>query len=503
VAICARYAGVSRDGRSQPVTLDPAGNNRVAGVSPARPEPADSDTSGSSSGQAVCLGSVFYQLRQAGIEDLCDDYLAELNHRHELRGKRSPMLSQAVYCTWNYTFYANISQDILRRQAQFIQQHLSGLKVFLIDDGYQRSGNTPSYDFGRWYPDPDANVDPVRFPNGMKAVSRMLSSHGLAPAIWWAPAMGRRNQLVAEHPDWLCLDEQGNSWSMDSGPERKAALDFSLPAVREWVEHCLAVIFEGWGYRGMKLDFCTYPFDCKDIRFRHGQGVRWWNWLLETIKRFIPDDGFFQLCGSAPYGNPFIARWCDTHRVGGDIGMGEWERHVATSHAPLPLLSVPGRMTMLMDVDSAGIRQDMSDQENLSRLNWVFMTGGVVGIGGDLTELNAGQVGWLRKLTEHVDRGYKVRCPDRRAFTGSPLPEVLCIDYPAASPTARRGIAKHVGFFNWNDQPRTLGYSLTELGIAPGQAIRDFWTGQPVEPANEQLVCPLLARESRMLEVLL
>jgi hypothetical protein len=31
----------------------------------------------------------------------------------------------------------------------------------------------------------------------------------------------------------------------------------------------------------------------------------------------------------------------------------------------------------------------------------------------------------MRKLTDRCDRGYRVHCPDDRAFAGVPLPEVL------------------------------------------------------------------------------
>jgi len=475
-SIFSEYAAIARDGRSQPVTLRP--------------------------GQQRRLASLFYQIKtDCDVQDLYDDYLAEVNRRYDLRVKRSPLRENAMYCTWNYGFFADISEEVIRRQCRRLSERLPGVRYFLIDDGYQRSENTPSYDFGKWYPDPDANVDPVRFPNGMAAVAEMIRSHGLQPAIWWSPAMGRSNRLVAEHPDWLCLDETGRSWSMDSGPARKAALDFSVKEVREFVEFALETIFVKWGYVGMKLDFCTYPFDSKDIRFREGEGVRWWYWFLDKIAELIPADGFFQLCGGAPYGNCFLGRYCDSYRIGGDIGKGLWRQHVAVSGAPLPLLGVPGRANMLMDVDSAGIRLDMTEAENLSRLNWCFITQGVMGVGGDLTELSDQQIGWLRRITDSCDRGHKVRCPDRRAFTGDPRPEVLYVDYPPDSRAARSGIRKHVGLFNWGDEPRTVGYALSALGIAGDDRVRDFWTGEPVGLAGGQLAAALGGRASKLVEV--
>jgi hypothetical protein len=156
---------------------------------------------------------------------------------------------------------------------------------------------------------------------------------------------------------------------------------------------------------------------------------------------------------------------------------------------------------MLMDVDSAGVRQDLTDDENLSRLSFCHVTQGVMGIGGELTALSAGQVEWLDRITRSCDRGHKVYCPDARAYTGEPLPEVLYVDYPADSPTGRGGVRKKVAFFNWSDHARTIGYSLAELGISQGEPVVDFWTGEAVRPEAGQLVARLRRRASRLMQV--
>ncbi len=475
--ICRHYAAVARDGRRQPVRIDPGAQQR--------------------------LSWLFYQVRRGcDLADLYDDYLTELNRHYDLRGRDTPLLHEALYCTWNYGLFHDISADLLAAQAELIARRLPGVKHFLIDDGYQRAGNRPTYDLGAFYPDPGRNYDRAKFPDGMRAVSDMLRERGLKPAIWWSPALGRGNDLVREHPEWLCFTDTGESWTMDAtGPEAKAALDFSVPAARQFVQRVLETLFVDWGFEGMKLDFCTYPFDLKDIRFRHGGGVRWWNWFLAAIGEHVGREGFFQLCGGAPQGDPFLGRWCDNHRVGGDIGSGDWAAHRAVSRAPLPLLGVGGRRTLLMDVDSAGVRADLSDDENLSRLAFCYVTQGLMGIGGDLTRLSDAQLSWLDRITRRPDRGHKVRCPDRRAFTGEPLPEVLCVQYPPDGPTASAGVSAEVGFFNWDDEPKTIGRALERLGIAPGDRITDFWTGEPVAPSGEQLVVALRPRASRLLQV--
>jgi hypothetical protein len=136
----------------------------------------------------------------------------------------------------------------------------------------------------------------------LRETSERIRGHGLKPALWWSPAMGRLNRLVGEHLEWCCLDDRGESWSMDSGEYRKAALDFSVPEARDFIALMLETIFRSWGFAGMKLDFWSYPFECKDIRFRHGHAVEWRNWFLKTIGGYISNEGLFQICGGAPLG---------------------------------------------------------------------------------------------------------------------------------------------------------------------------------------------------------
>ncbi|MEI6521540.1 MAG: hypothetical protein WCO98_16115, partial [bacterium] len=84
----------------------------------------------------------------------------------------------------------------------------------------------------------------------------------------------------------------------------------------------------------------------------------------------------------------------------------------------------------------------------------------------------------MRKLTDRCDRGYRVRCPDERAFTGIPLPEVLYVDYPSDSSTAKAGVTQSLAFFNWTDEPKIISVYRENIGqIHPVEA-ENFWTGE-------------------------
>ena len=453
-------------------------------------------------GESAVLTHLYYEIRpDATMNTFPDGYLTALNQEHTFRGKSSSLLNEAFYCTWNYGFFRKIDERKLARQCAFIARNLPGVRHFLMDDGYQCDGNTPSYDAGRFYPDPDANIDSKRFPSGMKAFSDMIRKNGLKPALWWTSALGRRNALVKEHPEWLCLNEQGESWSMDSGTSRKAALDFSVPEARAFIEHMIETIFGRWGFSGMKLDFWSYPFECKDIFPRHGRSIHWRNWFLSQIGARITDENLFQVCGGVPGGNPFLGLYANHHRSTNDIGRGDWNTHQRTSCYNLPLYAIPGRATLLTDTDSAGYTRLLSDVANQSRLAYCHITQGALNLGGDLTTLSRKELAQLRRITDVCDRGHKVHCPDASAFTGVPLPDALYVDFPTGSRTHARGIRKEIAFFNWSDTPSIVGYPLTELGLSRDDSLLDFWTDKKISIRDGTLICHLPPMGSRLMSV--
>ena len=85
----------------------------------------------------------------------------------------------------------------------------------------------------------------------------------------------------------------------------------------------------------------------------------------------------------------------------------------------------------------------------------------------------------MRKLTDRCDRGYRVHCPDDRAFTGIPLPEVLYVDFPKDSPTTKKhGVKQSLALFNWTDEPKIISVARSRLGHTKPVRAEDFWTGK-------------------------
>ena len=81
-------------------------------------------------------------------------------------------------------------------------------------------------------------------------------------------------------------------------------LDYSMPEVQEFYHHCFRLIFKEWGFEAMKLDFWSQGVESASVRFKRGTAVEWRDWLLSTIRSYLPPDGFLETCVATAMGNP-------------------------------------------------------------------------------------------------------------------------------------------------------------------------------------------------------
>lgn len=453
------------------------------------------------SGASLDLEPMYYEiLENTHPQDAWTGYIDAVTAENQLLSADNTLLSKAFYCSWNYGVFANISEESLLKTARCVAANMPDVKHFLTDGAWQNHLIDPvdcptTAQFylpeGQWH-------HPVKFPRGMKAMADEIRALGLAPGIWWTPMVGLYSKLAQEHPEWLAKDSTGNVYRIvESG-----YLDFSLPPVQEYLHKIFTIMFKDWGFEAMKMDFWSHSVESEQVRFATGTGIQWRDWLLSTIRSYLPPDGFLLTCVAASMGNPFLGKSASSYRCGIDVGIADWRHHLTASIWTLPLLALPGNRTCLLNVDGIGWNPAISDDENLHRLTFAFITMGSLAVDGRLEELPEDKIALLNKVMADMDRGHPVRCPDEDAFTGRPLPKCLYVDYPPESRTARRGIAKHVALFNWSDQPQFTGFTAADLGLSGGETAHDFWTGETVEFAAGALAALLPPRSSRLVEVL-
>jgi hypothetical protein len=452
-------------------------------------------------GRSLALDGVFIQITgDLAPEDAFVAYVDYLAGRRRFRGRHTPMLRQAMHCTWNYGVFADQSEASLLPTARFIAQHLPNIKWFLMDAGYL-TGETATTFLDRFYPDANQHVNGQRWPRGIRGYTDELRRLGLRPGLWWSPTVVVPSRLHDEHPDWLLRNADGSLYLIGG---KHAFLDYSHPEAVAFLDRTLAVILGQWGMDACKMDFWSQNFEDRHARVGRPQrtSVQLRNEFLALVRKHLPDDGVLLTCVATGMGNPFVGQWADSYRNTIDIGVGQWHEQINNCIWSLPTLGIEGRKTFLLNNDSVGIMADYPDHENEFRMTWSFMTMGMLETGGRMETWPPRWVAAMRKLTDRCDRGHRVRCPDDRAFTGVPLPEVLYVDYPPDSSTARAGVRQSLALFNWSDEPRIVSVLRRRLGHSGPVECENFWTGRRQRCDDAFISCTLDPRSAVLFDVL-
>ena len=146
------------------------------------------------------------------------------------------------YTSW-YRFYQNIDEEKMLGNLQGIDS--SEFDLFQIDDGYETF-------VGDWL-----DVDPKKFPAGLKPIVDRIHGKGLLAGLWLAPFVCEsKSRLFREHPDWVYRPSgaggepawSGSNWS------GHAALDIRREDVRTYIRRVLTHYSE-MGFDLFKLDF--------------------------------------------------------------------------------------------------------------------------------------------------------------------------------------------------------------------------------------------------------
>ena len=155
------------------------------------------------------------------------------------------------YTSW-YNHYQNISEQLI---LDALENADSRFDLFQIDDGFETF-------VGDWL-----DVDPVKFPNGLKPIVDRIHEKGMMAGIWLSPFVAENDsKLMREHPDWIAHDKNddfiyaGCNWSGD------AALDINNPEALDYVRRVLRHYVD-LGFDFFKLDFLY----ASNLRRIHGK----------------------------------------------------------------------------------------------------------------------------------------------------------------------------------------------------------------------------------------
>ena len=405
----------------------------------------------------------------------------------------NPLPSQRIYCTWNYDFFADIDEAKVLSQIPILKREFPSVRFVQIDDGYQH----------RFAPETRAMIDLCygldhpfdrqRFPHGPRWLCEQVRAAGLRPAIWlglWACA---ESALVREHPDWLLLDESGRPFRFDQWYGGTVVLDPSVAGVREYLDRLGRTVFGEWGFEGVKLDFSSFAFNARRVRYREpGRTAVEWRHELESIfRRHLPADGFFGWCVVAGTAQPFLSQ-ADYFRNAIDIGHGNWDlaKTIATWSLNTNIL-LPER-PCLPNIDSIGWSDRFDDAAWESWLTLCAVTGMGIELSGDLRKSPEARRRRMARTLELSNPDRRFRCLDFAADSARVPPSLWLAE-------GRNG-DRLLAVFNWNDdEAATVPIPHDAIAdSATASPWRDAWTGRTTPGGRLPARLRLPPRASRL-----
>ncbi|MBN2311436.1 MAG: NPCBM/NEW2 domain-containing protein, partial [Candidatus Hydrogenedentes bacterium] len=243
-----------------------------------------------------------------------------------------PLETMRSLCTGNY--YPGLMTEAVQERA-FLQRHLDeGIR---FDCWWQDAGWYPCDGVG-WPKVGTWDVDPGRFPKGLRELSDLMHANGKAVMVWFEPERVHPGTWITEtHPEWVFGGQGGG------------LLKLGEPACREWLTDHIDGLMTAQGIDYYRQDFNMDPLpfwrgnDTPDrqgiTEIRHVEGYfAYWDELLrrhpgmlidscasggrrndlETLRRAVPllrSDWYHGPAGqqALTYG---LAQWIPYHGTG-------------------------------------------------------------------------------------------------------------------------------------------------------------------------------------------
>jgi alpha-galactosidase len=371
------------------------------------------------------------------------------------------------WCSW-YQYFTGVTRGDVEDNLRLLSGDLAklGIEVVQVDDGYQSR-------VGDW-------LDPAEGFEDLESLAGEISRAGKLPGVWLAPfTVHRRSRLFRERKEWLLVNRKGKPVLAGVNPAwrgRYYGLDLTNPEVLRWIRG-LFETFRGFGYRFFKLDFmaCGLLEGVRhDSNTTRAQAARR---ALEIIREAVGEDSYLIAAGG-----PVLlgAGILDAQRLGPDIDP-------AWSHIWQPLIrdrSTPGARNCLHgmltrcflggrlfegDPDCVLLRGSVTrldPNERRTLASAASVLGGSLMFSDDLGLWGADEVELAARVVPPVKA--KVRCPD---LWEREVPRYLVsrLEEPG-------GGYYLVWMVNWAASKRSVGASLSELGVEPGRYHAcEFW----------------------------
>ena len=367
------------------------------------------------------------------------------------------------WMTWNL-FQGNINEQLIRETADAMVEggfRDAGYKYIFIDDLWQG---------GR---DRQNNIipDPVKFPNGIKALADYVHSKGLKLGIY------------SDAAPLTC-----GGWTASLGFEEQDARTFA-----------------SWGVDYLKYDYCNAPEDSATARHRY-----------RTMANALQKSGRNIALGICEWGQRQCEEWCE--EVGGQLwrtsydvrdmwqdvvkqgGMGILD--IVNITAPLARYVRPGQWPD-MDMLVVGLRGKGGPSSDLG------------GVGCTQTEYQTQMSMWCMMASPLAMTNdlRNVSADDRRILLN---PEIIAINQDPLGKAAERRVmtddyqiyvrpladgSHAIALLNTSDKPLALTADFAKLGIPGKYTIRDGWQHKDIARNASEWKGRVMSHETRVFVV--
>ena len=367
------------------------------------------------------------------------------------------------WMTWNL-FQGNINEQLIRETADAMVEggfRDAGYEYIFIDDLWQGGRDRHN----------NMIPDPVKFPNGIKALADYVHSKGLKLGIYSDAA-----QLTC------------GGWTASLGFEEQDARTFA-----------------SWGVDYLKYDYCNAPEDSATARHRY-----------RTMANALQKSGRNIALGICEWGQRQCEEWCE--EVGGQLwrtsydvrdmwkdvvkqgGMGILD--IVNVTAPLARYVRPGQWPD-MDMLVVGLRGKGGPSSDLG------------GVGCTQTEYQTQMSMWCMMASPLAMTNdlRKVSEDDRRILLN---PEIIAINQDPLGKAAERRVmtgsyqifvrqlangSHAVALLNTSDKPLVLTADFARLGIPGKYTIRDVWQHKDIARTASKWKGRVMPHETRVLVV--
>lgn len=420
------------------------------------------------------------------VEEIIDEYYGFLKERYKFPGAVSSLREELVWGSWNYNErkggHGDINHDYIMANARALSENLKKVRWMMIDDGYQKGVDikrkSDIIGIDTFYGPPDFHCSTARFPHGMTGLVKGIEKAGLKPAIWSSPVILNDSALAKKHPEWLLKFSDNRAYS-----GKTAYLDYSIPEARDYVRSAWNIIFNEWGFKGLKCDFWTPAFEADGIEFanKNMTAIQLRNMFLKDICDMKPNGAFLLTCCTINAGNPFLGIYAEASRSSNDVGSGDWD----AARSCAKWLSVSSLFyrgdCLLADADSIGWNNSISKNENELWATFAMMAGGMYEIGGDMTKLNVE----TKRFFDTVVNFFKPAEKCIHNLLGDGIGNL-----PVSQITLKRPDASFDAYLNWNEYPCSVNVALKG---------NDLWTGRQLcngEVSRLEKHAPLLIKRT-------